>query len=373
MNSQPLWITDNDALTRVLAEVGDGPLSFDLEADSFHHYRDQVCLVQMSFAERHYLVDPLVGADLRRFGPVLADPGIPKLLHGSDYDLRLLHRDYGLEIRGLFDTMVAARLVGERAFGLAALLERHLDVRLDKRFQRADWSRRPLGEDMVAYAVEDTRHLARLVEILGGRLRELGRKAWAEEEFGRLETVRWTRDVDADDAFRRVKGCARLDRRALTIVRQLYLFRDARARERDVPPFRVFPDESIVALARAAPGEVSDLAIIPRLPRAYRGGDGARRLLDAVERGREAPVVEATPRRGERKRATPEAEENAARLRGARDAEAARLGIESSVLATRKTLDAIAECVVAERPWRDVEGLRAWQADILAPLIDSSL
>lgn len=372
MDSQPLWITDDDDLTRVLPEVGSGPLAFDLEADSFHHYRDQVCLVQLSFGGGNYLVDPLAGVDLRRFGAILADPAVPKLLHGSDYDLRLLHRDYGLEIRGLFDTMVAARLVGERAFGLAALLERHVGVRLDKRFQRADWSRRPLSDEMVRYAVEDTRHLATLVGILSDRLGELGRSAWADEEFRRLEQVRWSRGEDDDEAFRRVKGSARLDPRGLTIVRALHGFRDDRARERDVPPFRVFPDEALVAMARRAPASVAELADVPRLPRAFRDGPGARRLLEVITAGCEAPTVAASARRGERRRSSPEAEEAAARLRAARDAEAARLGIESSVLATRKTLDAIAECRVGDLPWREVEGLRAWQADLLEPLFDSS-
>jgi ribonuclease D len=334
VNVSPVWITDDDALGALLTEVGPGPLAFDLEADSFHHYRDQVCLVQLSFGDHHVLVDPLAGVDLRGLAPVLADASIPKLLHGSDYDLRLLQRDFDLEIRGLFDTMVAARLGGETAFGLAALLGRHLGVELDKRF--------------------------------------LGRLTWAQEEFRRLEQVRWTRETNDEDAFRRVKGSARMDRRALAVVRELYRYRDDRARDRDVPPFRVFPDEALVAMVERMPTSIDALASIPRLPRRYREGGSASQLLAVLYAGRNAPPVAASPRRGERRRVSTAAEAIATRLRVGKDAEADRLGLERSVLGTRKTIDAIAECLVENRSWREVEGLRRWQAEILAPLVDSS-
>ena len=143
------WIRDGDALAATLAELGDGPLALDTEADSFHHYPEKICLIQISTGSGTSLIDPLAGVELSALGAVLEDPALPKVLHGADYDLRLLRRDHGLQVRKLFDTMIAARLTGETRFGLASLLEGHLAVRLDKRFQRADWSRRPLPREMI--------------------------------------------------------------------------------------------------------------------------------------------------------------------------------------------------------------------------------
>jgi len=174
------WIRDARSLSEALSGIGDGPLALDTEADSFHHYPEKICLIQLSTRARTYLVDPLTGLNLRSLGEVLEDGAVTKILHGADYDLRLLRRDHDLQIRNLFDTMIAARLTGETRFGLASLLESHLGVRLDKRFQRADWSQRPLPREMVEYAAADTRHLAELRSILDARLLSLGRRDWAE-------------------------------------------------------------------------------------------------------------------------------------------------------------------------------------------------
>ncbi|MDX1389431.1 MAG: ribonuclease D, partial [Acidobacteriota bacterium] len=228
------WIEQTTGLVAAVREVGAGPLALDTEADSYHRYHDKVCLVQLSFGGRDVLVDPLAGVDLAVLSEVLENRRIPKILHGADYDLRILGRDFGLSFRGVFDTMIAARLVGERAFGLASLVERHLGVRLDKTHQLADWSQRPLPDELVLYAVSDTRFLPPLAERLEARLEELGRVSWAAEEFRHLEKVRWSGEPPDGEAFRRIKRSASLDRRGLAIVRELYHWRDGRARARDV-------------------------------------------------------------------------------------------------------------------------------------------
>ena len=196
----PRWVQDRESLAESTGEIAAGPVAIDTEADSFHHYREKVCLIQVTFGTTTLLVDPLAVTELGPLGAVLEDPAVLKVLHGADYDLRLLDRDHGVRPRNLFDTMIAARLTGERSFGLAPLLASHLDVRLDKKYQLADWSRRPLPPEMAEYAAADTRHLLDLREILADRLTELGRLEWAEEEFGRLESVRWT--ATARDAER---------------------------------------------------------------------------------------------------------------------------------------------------------------------------
>ncbi|HKQ61355.1 MAG TPA: ribonuclease D, partial [Candidatus Polarisedimenticolaceae bacterium] len=242
------WIDDGPSLERALAAAGAATLALDCEADSLHHYPEKLCLVQLSAAGEDWLIDPLA-FDLAALRPALEDRARPKILHGADYDLRLLGRDLGFRVAGLFDTMLAARLVGERAFGLAALLDKYLGVSLDKKHQTADWSRRPLPAELQRYAVADTHHLQPLAAALDERLRALGRRSWADEEFLRLESIRW-RETPDPEAWRRVRGAAGLDRRGLAVVRELYSWRDGEARRRDTPPFRVLSDERMAELAR---------------------------------------------------------------------------------------------------------------------------
>lgn len=360
------WIRDDRALADVLGRVGAGPMALDLEADSFHHYRESVCLIQLTLGGRHFLIDPLADLDPAALGPVLADRSVRKILHGADYDLRILHREYALRFEGLFDTMVAARLVGERSFGLADLLKTHLGVQVDKAHQRADWSRRPLPAAMLDYAVKDTAYLRELSDRLEGRLVELGRLGWVEEECRALEAVRWTR-VDGDaDAYLRVKGARALDRRGLTVLREVCAFRDARARRRDVALFRVMHDEVLVELSRRRPATEDDLQRVPRLPRTFRYGRGAQSLLQAVQRGRECPRVDLPePGPGMRKKPGSARKKLDREARGKRDAVAAELDLDPSVLLSRKLLEPILDRIERNEPWSGVEGLRRWQAALL--------
>ena len=269
-----LWVDRTPILAEHIARVRSGPLALDSEADSFHHYHEKVCLIQLSFGESDLLLDPLSDLDLAPLGALLADRRLTKILHGADYDIRMLRRDLGLEIRGLFDTMVAARLVGERSFGLSALLEKFFDVKLDKRFQRADWSRRPLPVEMKRYAVRDTRYLEELAGLLQRRLEELGRVEWADEEFGRLESVCWVSERRPEEAFLRVEGIQALNRAELAVARELALLRESTARRRDGRPSFGFPAGACAtAVPIFAPGPrrgyVRAHPIQVRRPRSY--------------------------------------------------------------------------------------------------------
>lgn len=363
------WIQDDDALATAVASIGRGPVALDLEADSFHHYYEKVCLVQISFRSTDLLVDPLAGTAIGLLEPVLTDRSIRKILHGADYDLRILDRDFGLTIAGLFDTMIAARLTGEESFGLASLLERHLGIRLDKAYQKADWSKRPLPEEMLAYAVEDTRHLEELAEILDGRLRQLGRTGWAEEEFLLLEEVRWNGAAAPDDGWLRVKGARTLDRRGWTVLRELHLLRDEKARKKDVPTFRVLRDAVLVALASRRPDRIGALKSIAGLPRPFRGGNGARELLAAVERGMSAPKIEPVERKKRRQPGT-SSSSGYRKLREGRDRIARDLDLDPTLLASRTVLEAILERVAAGESWTETQGLRRWQAEQLSPVLE---
>lgn len=365
MERTPEWITETARLEALVRQVGRGPVALDTEADSLHHYPEKVCLVQLHFGGAPYLLDPLAGLDLAALGPLLADRGVLKIFHGADYDLRVLQRDFGLEVRGLFDTMVAARLVGERAFGLAALLERHFGVHLDKSHQRADWSRRPLPPAMILYAALDTRYLEDLAGKLTGELERLGRTRWAEEEFRRLETVRWNDEPDAE-AYRRIKGSARLGRRGLAALKELVACREAEARRRGRPPFKVLSNDALLRVAGELPASESEL---DGLPTAWRSGRLARSLLAAVRAARELPETELPElRSGRRPAKNAVREARLRRLRRERDALAASLGIESSVLAPRSVLERAVDALEAGQRPEDVPDLRVWQAGLLGPV-----
>ena len=358
------WCRSSEELKGWIDRIGPGPLALDSEADSLHHYREKVCLIQLSFADVDLLVDPLSGADPAVLGRTLLDPARRKLLHGADYDLRILNRDYGLEFRGLFDTMIAARLVGERKFGLAALLAEHFDVELDKSLQRADWSRRPLPPAMAAYAAMDTRYLAPLAGALEARLDELGRTAWADEEFEILEGVRWTEKPN-EEAFRRIKRSGSLDRRGLAVLRELVRLREGLARGADRPPFKVMSNDLLLAIARNRPTDRKQLdSLLPQKGgRVRRWSDD---LLAGVDRAMTMPES-ALPARRRRSmgRLANSAQTRLGDLALQRDAIAHELGLEPSVLAPRAVLEgAVIRATRGEDP-RLTPGLRRWQGEQL--------
>ncbi len=197
------YVRSDAELAAVVAELRAGPLvAVDTEAASFHKYVDRVYLVQLSSRTRTAIVDPLAVGNLSPIGALLVDPAVEKVFHDADYDLRILDRDYGFRAVRLFDTRIAAQLLGEPAIGLGSLLEKHLGIKLSKTHQKADWSQRPLPPAMLAYAADDTRHLPRLRDLLHEQLVSRGRIAWVQEECKRLEELRWTR------------GCTRGGRRS---------------------------------------------------------------------------------------------------------------------------------------------------------------
>jgi len=366
MGDDFLWIRDTAALEGLIPAIASGPLAVDSEADSFHHYREKICLVQLSFDGTDALLDPLAGVDLVLLDPILWDPSVRKVFHGADYDLRMFHRDYGLRVRGLFDTMVASQLLGERSAGLAALLQGYLGVHLDKSHQRADWSRRPLPPEMVTYAMADTRHLLELASLLDAKLAVLGRTEWAEEEFRRIEAVRWTIEETDPESYRKVKGSARLDRRGLGVLRELHRWRDGKAREKNVPPFRVLRDEVLLGLVGQRPADGPSLAAVPGLPRSLIEGRGQPELLAAIDRGLrciEAELPEVRARIRQRPESGFEARLHVLRRR--RDELAAQLGIEGSVLASRRALEGILRSQDRGEGLESIPDLRAWQARVL--------
>jgi ribonuclease D len=361
-----IWIDQQRPLDLALDRVAaNRVVAVDTEADSLHSYFDKVCLIQISVPGEDLIVDPLRKLDLRRFGEILADRSITKVLHGADYDLRILNRDFGFTPANLIDTMICAQLLGYEAIGLAALLERHFALKLDKSHQRADWAQRPLPRDMLEYAATDTRHLAQLAEKLRAELEGLGRWEWALEEFARLETIRWT-ERDDEEPFRRLKGIGGLDRRALAVIRALYDFRDRLAREADRPPFKIFSNDTIIDAAKTKPQKDEDLAKMKALSPGHRRQFGR----DIVRLVREAMALpeEALPERGESKPwlRDKEVEGRINALKKVRDKYAAELKIDPAVVAPRHVLAAVAALRPKSAGELDaIPAMRNWQKELL--------
>ena len=229
--------------TAVAALAASTTVGVDTEADSRHHYPEKVCLLQLSDGEQTYLVDTLAGLDYSGLGGLFLDPAVQKVLHGADFDLRGLHRDFGFTFANCYDTSIAARFAGIERVGLASLLEELLDVRIpkDQRLRRADWSRRPLEGDALAYAASDVVHLPTLRHVLDERLRALGRESWVAEECERLTEIRYV-PPDPETAWLSVKGAHVLDGRGLAVLKPLHEFREAEALRLDRPPGYVLPD-----------------------------------------------------------------------------------------------------------------------------------
>ena len=361
-----IWIDQQPQLDRALERVAENRVvAVDTEADSLHSYFDKVCLIQISVPGEDLVVDPLRKLDLGRFGDLLGNRDITKVLHGADYDLRILNRDFGFTPVNLIDTMICSQLLGYEAIGLAALLERHFALKLDKSHQRADWAQRPLPREMLEYAATDTRHLAALADKLRAELEALGRWEWAVEEFARLETIRWS-ERDDDEPFRRLKGIGGFDRRSLAIIRALYDFRDRLARAADRPPFKIFSNDTIIDAAKTKPQMDEDLAKMKALSPGHRQrfGRGIVRLV------REAMALpeERLPERGESKPWLRDRELDGRinALKKVRDRFAAELKIDSSIVAPRHVLAAVAALQpksVAELD--EIPAMRNWQKQVL--------
>ena len=357
-----LYIDTRQAADDFLADIsGVREIAVDTEGASFHRFIDRIYLLQITTRERSAIIDPLPIGMPEALGEILQDPQVEVVFHDADYDLRLLHQDYGWHVNRIFDTRIAAQLLGIKAFGLAALLEQFFGVKLDKKHQRADWSLRPLTQGMLDYAAQDTRYLLDLRDQLKAKLEKLGRWEWAREEFERLEGTKWEEE-DASLSFLRIKGARDLTRRELALLRELVPWRDSVAKEVDRATFRVMGNEVLLEIARTAPRTVRELSTLKGMPRGILDR-GAHAILDAVERGL-AVADEHLPKfpRSPRWEREDDFEARVTKLKSVRDAAATKLNLDPGVLCSRERLEAIAR----KKPTKvsdldDVPGLRRWQ------------
>lgn len=356
--AEPVLITQAEELQALAQELArEGTIAVDTESNSLHAYREQVCLVQFSTPEKDYLVDPLALADLSPLGPVFADPGIEKVFHAAEYDLICLKRDFGFEFNNLFDTMIAARTLGREEVGLGSLLEAEFKVRLDKRFQRADWGERPLPRELLAYARMDTHYLVALRDRLRADLEARGLLALAEEDFNRMTHVNGRGVEDRAPDPWRVSGAYDLDPQQAAVLGELVRYRDKAARTANRPLFKVLNDSTLLEVAYRMPRSMRDFDGIPGMTQGqvYRHG---QRLLEAVARGRKANPV--YPPRNPRP--NDQILERLDTLKRWRKDAAQEMGVKSDVVLPRDVLQALAEvnprspeelaAVMKELPWR---------------------
>jgi ribonuclease D len=359
------------ALENAIARLRDAPaVALDTETDAFFAYRPQICLLQLSVPGADLLVDPMADLDLAPLGEVLADPEREVVLHAAENDIILLHHQFRWRIANLYDTQVACFVLGLKPYSLAGVLSARFDVKLDKRQQRSDWSRRPLSAPQIAYAAEDTRHLLELAGDLKERAADAGRTDEIAAECRRIADREWTPEPFDPEGFRRLPGARDLGAVQLRVLRDLYLFRTHEAERRNRAPYRVCPDAALVRLA-------TDRRLPPKgVPNAFwrRYERKIRKLLDTARSAGALP-----PRRQRRgvpgPRMSAQAKQRYEDLRRWRTAAAEERGVESFVVARNELLEKIARagCTTLEELGELVEPfrLREYGAAILAAMLDS--
>lgn len=330
-------------------------VALDTEADSLHAYPEKVCLIQLATVQGEVLVDPLAGLDLKPLFAALASHEI--IIHGADYDLRLLRKHHGFVPSRIFDTMLASRLLGHRQFGLTHLVEHYLGRKLEKGSQKADWARRPLTERMERYALADVAHLKPLADALRAGLVAQGRLEW-HREWCAQEIAEAARPAPPDPNLEwRIKGSHALAPPALAVLRELWRWRETEALAANRPPFFILSHEIMVSMAADAAGADHFQRWIPERfsPRRRTA------LLDAVQRGLAVPPVEQPVVLQPVRHRPSEAQMRRYReMEKRRDARAHQLKIDSTVIASRPMLSRLAENWTTH-----AAGLMRWQRELL--------
>lgn len=335
------------------AQGPSGRIAVDTEGDSLHCYFEKLCLIQLSVPDQDLIVDPLSGIDFRRFNQFVLER--TAVFHGCDYDLRMLRRGAGFTPGAVFDTYLAARLLGIKEVGLASLVKNFFGLDLPKSSQKANWARRPLTPVMLDYAINDTKFLLPLADRLEAQLREINRWSWYEESCARAVTATAEdRERDPERVWK-IGGSAVLSPRGLAVLRELWFWRDSEAQKVDRPTFQIMRNEELIELAK---GAVSDAKVRTPgwLPAARR-----RRLEETIERALQVPES-GWPQRAKsvRVRSSPEQEQRLDRLRAKRDAVSNELGLDPAIIASRGILEA-----VSREPDLAPRVLMDWQRDLL--------
>ncbi|NLX11828.1 MAG: ribonuclease D [Chloroflexi bacterium] len=357
-----IYIRHNADLQRLVGRLrGEPLLAVDTESNNLFAYYERVCLVQLSTRQHDYIIDPLAVSNMAPLGELFADPRIEIVFHAAEYDIMTLKRDFHYEFNNLFDTMLAARICGWNAVGLGNILAEQFGVRAEKKYQRADWTARPLPPEQLLYAQMDTHYLPELRDRLLAELQETGHLEEAREIFAGLPALPPAEYVFDPEAYWRIHEARSLRRSQMGLLRALYLLRDDEARRRDVPPFKVFNDSVLVEIARLSPRRVEDLHGIRGFSQDQVRRYGPKIVQALAEARREPPPQ--PPRRTMSANFDVQARYEA--LREWRKQRALARGVESDVILSRDTMWTLArkspttledlEQIPGLGPWRRAE------------------
>jgi ribonuclease D len=266
-------------------------IAVDTESNSLYAYQEQVCLIQFSTKEKDYLIDTLALDDLSPLGPIFNSDKALKVFHAAEYDLICLFRDYGFRFDFLFDTMIAARILGYQKVGYGSLVEKYFGVEMNKKYQRANWGKRPLKPEMLAYARLDSHFLIPLQEHLRKELEDAGLWELALEDFRRLTQGVEDTTSTSDEDFWKLRGARDLNPKKAAVLKSLYLFREDQAEAQDRPPFKVISNQALVEIAQVCPNHKEELYILQSLNDRLADRYG-KKIMQAVREGKQASPIQ---------------------------------------------------------------------------------
>lgn len=361
----------NDLMGRL---VGESCIALDTEASSFHRFHERIGLIQLSDRTDTWLLDPMALQEVLKLGDILGSESNEIVIHDADFDLRLLRRMYGFHVRRIFDTLIAAELINEPELGLAALMMKYFGIKLDKRFQKADWCKRPLTRDMLNYAAMDTRNLIALRDLLAQQLHAKGRWEWALEEFGLLTEVPFQERDNHTPVFLRIKGAKALRPKELAVLRELQDWRVSVASQLDRAAFMVLGNDVMLALAREPVESVEALAKLKGVGPSTVDKYG-RDILAAIDRGLRTPK-EQWPRLERPKRfpRDPKLEDAVKRMKTVRDKLALDHDLRPGIIAANQLLLDIGRArPMSLEELQAIPGLRRYQAREFGPALLGAL
>ncbi len=354
---QPIYVDTSNKLNALVEDLSrEAIIAIDTESNSLHAYQEQVCLIQFSTPAQDYLLDPLAIPDLSSFSHIFENPEIEKIFHAAEYDLICLKRDFNFRFVNIFDTMIAARILGYKKVGLGNLLDQKFNVKVNKKFQKADWGKRPLTEEMLSYARLDTHYLIELRGMLKEELEKAQNWILATEDFKIAATLTGINNRKQLPTWERVGGRAKLNPRQATVLNEVCLTREHLAAKLNRPPFKIIGNKSLIKLAEIQPRTKRDMEIEGFSPRQI--GSFGKAFLAAVERGRHAEIVKRTPS----SRPSDAFMFRFEQLRNWRKEKAKKMNIESDVILPRFLMEAIAKqnpndleelaAIMEKSPWR---------------------
>ncbi len=357
-DTEPVLISNQDHFFDFIRAIQNEPvLAVDTESNSLFAYHEKVCLIQIATPAQDFIIDPLTVLDISLLSAIFANPKQQKIFHAAEYDLICLKRDYGFKFANLFDTMIAARILGEPQVGLGSLLDFYFGIKVDKRFQRANWGVRPLSRIMLDYARMDTHYLFALKSIFEEKLKQRGLWELAKEDFDILCRVEPPAIESNGKSCWKICGAARINGRQAAILQSLCTYRDLQARKMDLPHFKVLSNAFLVDLCQNPPHSIEELRTKRGATERLINRHGAN-LLKAIQQGEDSPPLSRQPSTRPNEKYLKRLE----KLKEWRKLKAQDLKIESDVVIPKDIMEKIAALnpknkgdlrkIMQSTPWR---------------------